>query len=108
MLSFFTLLVVVKYLIALLFFGYFFELFFLKIYGFEGSDNALSSSFDFLDDSDSGLHVGIEGGSLFDDLFFREGGFFEIQEELFDDLVSFFLVGVFIVFEEAGDSHFDF
>lgn len=80
----------------------------MEVDGFEGSDNTLSSSFDFLDDSDSGLHVGIEGGSLFDDLFFGKGSFLEIEEELFDNLISFLLFRVFIVFEESRDGHFDF
>ncbi len=105
---FFSLFIVVKDFIALLFFGEFFELLFLEVDGFKGSDDTLSPSFDFLDDSDGGFHVGIEGGSFFDDFFFREGGFLEIEEELFDNLVAFFLIGIFVIPEIPGDGHLDF
>ncbi len=108
MLFFFALFIVVEDFVAFLFFGDFFELFFLEVDGFEGSDDTLSSSFDFLDDSDGGFHVGIEGGSFLDDFFFGQGGFLEIEKELFDDLVAFFLIGIFVIPKIPGYGHLNF
>lgn len=74
----------------------------------ECSDNTLSASFNFLYDSDGGLHIGVESSSLFDDLFFRKCSLLEIKEELFNDLISFFLIRDFIVLEVPWYGHLDF
>jgi hypothetical protein len=80
----------------------------LKVDSFEGSDDTLSSSFDFLNDSDGSFHVGVEGSSFFDDFLFGESGFLEIKKKLLNNLVAFFLIGIFIIPEIPRYGHFDF
>lgn len=109
MLSFFTLIIIIKNLVAsLFFFRNFFKLFFLKIYSFQSSYDTLPSSFDFLYDSDSSLHVSIKCSSLFDYLLLRKCSFLKIKKELLDDLISFLFIWVFISFEISWDSHLYF
>jgi len=59
-------------LLSLFLLRQFFNLSLLIIGCFEGSHDTLPSSFYFLDDSNSSLHVGIQGWPLFDDLLFRK------------------------------------
>ena len=108
LLSFFRLFVVVKDFVAFLFFGDFFELFFLEVNSFKSSDNTLPSSFDFLYDSYSCLHVRVQGSSFLDNFLFREGSLLKIKKELLNDLVTLFFFRIFIVFEVPGDSHLNF
>ena len=107
LLSFFAFFIVIENFIALFFLGYFFLLLFLEINGFQGSYNTLSSSFDFLYDSDCCFHVGIKSGSFFNDFFFGQGSLLEVKKELFNNLISFFLIWVSIIFEISGYGHFN-
>ena len=94
--------------LGLLLLGQFFDLPLLIVGSFECPHNSLSSSFYFLDDSDSSFHVGVQGRPFFDDLLFGKVGLFEVNQELLDNLVAFGFVVIAVVNEVARNVHLYF
>lgn len=73
----------------------------------EGAHYTLTTTLDFLDYTDSSLHVSVQSRSFFYDLFFGQIGLLKVYEELIDDLVAFILILIAVIDEVARDVHLD-
>jgi hypothetical protein len=73
----------------------------------ERPHDALSTTFDLLDDPNSSLHIRIQGRSFFDDLLLGQVGLLEVNQELVHDLVAFHLILIAVIHEIPGDVHLD-
>ena len=90
---------------CLFFLVHFFNLPLLVVGCLKSTNDSLSTTLDFLDDTNCSFHVGIESRSFFDDFFLGQVGLFEVNQKFIDNLVAFELILIAIIDKIARDVH---